>query len=304
MIYSIRSVAKNATLDYLSYMNLHEIKNFLTLAEQLHFGRASQLCNLSPSALTRSIQRIEESIGQNLFYRDNRSVRLTSAGEKFRHYASNTLREWEQLREDMKDSDAISGLVSIYASVTAAYSLLPDLLESYRASYPDVQLELRTGSAEHAIQQILDGDIDLAVAALPDKEHPKLEFKPLTRTNLVFVSSVKDHEQHQKLDLSKAPLVLPQTGLSRRRLDQYLKAKGITPNINTEVSGNEGILAMVRLGCGIGIVPELVLERSPFRNDLQKIDEAPELEPYVVGLCTTHQNLKRASIAALWELAI
>lgn len=289
-------------MGYFHCVNLHEIKNFLALAEHLHFGRASQLCNLSPSALTRSIQRIEESTGQELFYRDNRSVTLTPAGETFRHYATNALRDWEQLQENLRDDDAISGVVSIYASVTAAYSLLPNLLESYRASYPEVQLELRTGSAEHAIQQILDGDIDIAVAALPEKKHTRLEFKPLTRTNLVFVSSVKDHQEHQKLGLSEAPLVLPQTGLSRCRLDQYLKAKSITPNINTEVSGNEGILAMVRLGCGIGMVPELVLERSPFRNDLQKIDNAPELEPYVVGLCTTHQNLKRPSIAALWEL--
>jgi len=60
---------------------------------------------------------------------------------------------------------------------------------------------------------------------------------------------------------------------------------------------------MVRMGCGIGIVPELVLERSPFRNDVQKIRSAPKLEPYVVGLCTTSKNLVRPSIEALWKLA-
>lgn len=289
-------------------MNLHEIENFLTLAEHLHFAKASQRCNLSPSALTRSIQRIEESTGQVLFDRDNRSVQLTPAGETFRLYAINALRDWQQLQENLRDDErSISGTVSIYASVTAAYSLLPDLLETYRTRYPEVQLELRTGSAEHAIQQILDGDIDIAVAALPDKPHSNLEFKPLTQTNLVFVSSAKSPQNKQLiaqgLDLSIAPLVLPQTGPSRRRLNEYLKVKNITPNISTEVSGNEGILAMVRLGCGIGIVPELVLERSPFRDDLQKINDAPELEPYVVGLCTTQQHLKKPSISALWELA-
>ena len=67
-------------------MHFHELKNFLVLAELLHFGKASQACNLSPSALTRSIQRTEESLGQPLFLRDNRTVRLTAAGEKFRTY--------------------------------------------------------------------------------------------------------------------------------------------------------------------------------------------------------------------------
>ena len=60
---------------------------------------------------------------------------------------------------------------------------------------------------------------------------------------------------------------------------------------------------MVRMGCGIGIVPELVLERSPFRDDIRKIQGAPNLAPYVVGLCTTHKNLHRPAISAIWQLA-
>tara|TARA_B110000908_G_scaffold94764_1_gene112301 strand:+ start:1091 stop:1981 length:891 start_codon:yes stop_codon:yes gene_type:complete len=289
-------------------LNLHEIKNFLILADKLHFGRASQACNLSPSALTRSIQRIEESIGQTLFLRDNRTVSLTPAGEKFRSYAVSAIRNWETFCEDINDDGTVTGSLSIYASVTAVYSLLPDLLEAYRTTYPDVQLELRTGSAEESIQQVLDGEIDLSVAALPDQQHSRLAFMPLTQTNLVFVAprnaNTKDVPMlKDKLDLTRAPLVLPRSGLSRRRLDQWLKKHHTTPNIITEVSGNEGILAMVRMGCGIGMVPELVLERSPFRKDVKKIEGAPILDPYIVGLCTTRKNLTRPSIAALWQLA-
>ncbi|MDG1357633.1 MAG: HTH-type transcriptional activator IlvY [Akkermansiaceae bacterium] len=287
-------------------MNIHELKNFIVLADLLHFGKASQACNLSPSALTRSIQRTEESVGQALFLRDNRTVSLTPAGDKFRNYANTALRDWETMREELDDKDQISGLVSIYASVTAVYSLLPDLLESYRVTYPDVHLELRTGSAEASIQQVINGEIDVSVAALPDQQHPRLEFMPLIETNLVFVASKKSEhfgKKKSQLDLSQAPLVLPRTGLSRRRLDVWLKQHDIEPIINAEVSGNEGILAMVRMGCGIGIVPELVLERSPFRNEVKKIKDAPHLTPYVVGLCTTHKNLNRPTIAALWELA-
>jgi LysR family positive regulator for ilvC len=287
-------------------LNLHEIKNFLVLAEKLHFGRASQACNLSPSALTRSIQRLEASVGEPLFIRDNRTVILTLAGEKFRSYATGAVRDWDTFREELNENDSIGGLVSIYASVTAVYSILPNLLESYRAAYPEVQLELRTGSAEESVQQVLDGVIDLSVAALPDRQHSRLEFMPLIETDLVFVGTRNTQTTAMKngqLDLTRAPLVLPRSGLSRTRLDQWLKEHRIAPNIITEVSGNEGILAMVRLGCGIGIVPELVLERSPFRKDVQKISNAPELDPYVVGLCTTGKNLNRPGVAALWELA-
>lgn len=281
-------------------MTFHEISNFLTLAELLHFGRASQACNLSPSALTRSIQRIEESVGETLFLRDNRTVTLTAAGDKFRIYATQMLRGWESFREELQDDDRIGGKLSIYASVTAVYSLLPELLESYRKTYPEVHLELRTGSAEESVQQVLSGEIDLSIAALPDRQLTGLEFMPLIETDLVFV---EPRGNKSPTDFATSPLVIPRSGLSRRRLDHWLRQNKIRPNINTEVSGNEGILAMVRLGCGIGIVPELVLERSPFRDDVQKIEDAPKLAPYIVGLCTTPRNLRRPSISALWELA-
>ena len=285
-------------------MTLHEIKNFLVLAETLHFGKASKRCHLSVSALTRSVQRMEESVGEPLFIRDNRSVTLTDAGEKFRTFATRTLQEWESLKDDITADGAIAGNMSIYASVTAVYSLLPDLLQSYRETYPDVQIDLRTGSAEESVRQVIDGDIDLSVAALPDQQPSGIKFLPLTETDLVFVDSkTSTRKPGSQLDLADTPLVLPHSGLSRRRLDQWLKKNSISPKINAEVSGNEGILAMVRLGCGVGLVPELVLERSPFRDEVQKIADAPKLKPYAVGLCARHKNLRRANIAALWELA-
>lgn len=285
-------------------LTLHEINNFLVLAETLHFGRASKRCHLSPSALTRSIQRIEESVGEPLFIRDNRSVALTGAGEKFRTFAAKTLQEWEALKDEISDDERVAGNMSIYASVTAVYSLLPNLLESYRNTYPNVQIDLRTGSAEESVRQVIDGDIDLSVAALPDQQPTGIEFLPLIETGLVFVDSkASSTPPSGSLDLSKTPLVLPRTGLSRRRLDHWLRRSGITPVISAEVSGNEGILAMVRLGCGVGLVPELVLERSPFRKEVRKVTAMAKLAPYVVGLCTRQKNLKRANIAALWELA-
>ena len=289
-------------------MNIHELNNFLALADLLHFGQASRACNLSPSALTRSIQRLEEEIGQPLFTRDNRNVALTPAGERFKAYALRARSDWKTLQDDLRDEPAVSGTLSIYASITAVYSLLPDLLESYRAAHPQVQLELNTGAAEQAVDQVLAGEIDLAVAALPDRPAARIEFLPLTEIPLVFIAPASGTfadppRKGKQLDLSKAPLVLPRSGLSRTRLDKWLKQKAILPDIRSEVSGNEALIAMVRLGCGIGIVPQLVLERSPFRDDVQVLKNAPHLEPYSVGLCAAKRALARPAVRALWDLA-
>lgn len=289
-------------------MDIRELEIFLTLAELLHFNRASQACNLSPSALTRTIQRLEDQVGQPLFLRDNRTVTLSSAGEQFRNYARQALKEWQGFRAGLKDEQTVAGSLSIYASITAVYSLLPDLLEAYRAAYPEVQIELRTGTAEQAVPLVQSGEIDMAVAALPDRHPAQLDFLPITTTALIFIAPARGPASNLPtknglLDLTRAPLVLPRTGLSRRRMDQWLKEKRITPNITSEISGNEAIIAMVRLGCGVGIVPQLVLERSPFRDDVLLLENAPRLDPYIVGLCTSRQNLQRSAIQAFWQLA-
>jgi len=284
-------------------MDTQALETFIKTAELLHFGRASQACNLSPSALTRTIQRLEEEVGQSLFLRDNRSVALTAAGGQLLDYARNAVLDWSHFQETLISEPSISGTLSLYASITAVYSLLPDLLEAYRSAYPDVHLELRTGAAETAVEQVLSGEIDLAVAALPDQKQVRLEFMPLAETPLVFIAPQNGKRPSQPLDLAKEPLVVPQSGVARQRLDLWLKHHNIAPRISTEVSGNEALIAMVRLGAGIGIVPQLALERSPLRDEVQMVLNAPELEPYVVGLCSSKRNLKRPAVQAMWQLA-
>ena len=289
-------------------MDIRELEIFLTTAELLHFGRASQVCNLSPSALTRTIQRLEEQLGQTLFVRDNRTVQLSPAGEQFCVYARQAIFDFQNFQNSLVGNQKVAGTLSLYASITAVYSLLPDLLEMFRKAYPDVQLELHTGAAEKAVLQVESGEIDIAVAALPDRRSAGIEFLPILTTPLIFIAGKQlavsiSQIEDRHLDLGQVPLVLPQAGLSRRRLDRWLKKNRIVPKISSEVSGNEAIIPMVHLGCGVGIVPQLVLERSPFRDDVVILNRMPNLEPYVVGLCSSKRNLQKTLVKAFWQLA-
>ena len=286
-------------------MDIPSLETFIKTAELLHFGRASRACNLSPSALTRTIQRLEEEVGLPLFLRDNRSVALTDAGNQLLAYARDAVQEWKQFRETVSVNEKqISGSISVYASITAVYCLLPELSEAYRTNFPDVQLELRTGAAERAIEQINSGEIDLAIAALPDdRKHASMPFLPLAETPLLFIAPKRYCCSTKTLDFAQEPLVVPQSGLARNRLDALFRKNHIVPNISTEVSGNEALIAMVRLGAGIGIVPQLALDRSPFRDDVITLHNAPKLAPYVVGLCSSNRNLKRPAVKAMWTLA-
>jgi LysR family positive regulator for ilvC len=284
-------------------MDIQALETFIRTAELLHFGRASRACNLSASALTRTIQRLEEEIGQPLFLRDNRSVALTEAGNRLLNYARKSVQEWNDFQQELSAEKSVSGSISLYASITAVYSLLPELLEAYRSKFPEVQLGLRTGAAERAIEQVMSGEIDLAVAALPDRKLQRLEFMPLAETPLVFIQPKMPGFPTIGNFQGLEPMVIPQSGTARNRLDDWFRTGNLTPNIALEVSGNEALIAMVRLGTGIGVVPKLALERSPFRDEVSIVRIAPKLEPYVVGLCSSKRNLKRPAVMAMWDLA-
>lgn len=280
----------------------HELKLFLSVAEHLHFGKASQAVNLSASALTRSIQRLEDELGQKLFIRDNRTVQITEAGIVFRKYAKQAVDDLQAVREDLEDQRIIYGDLSIYSSLTAAYSVLPELITKFGSDFSDVKIALRTGSEDEAIEKVLEGEIDIAVAALPDKKVRGIEFLPLLVTDLVFVGA-KSLILSSSSSLVDTQLILPEKGVSRVRVDKWLSKSEKPARSIMEVSGNEAILAMVSLGCGVGVVPELVLEKSPFARELEILDPGADLEPYTVGLCSTKKNLEKASVAAFWKTA-
>lgn len=280
----------------------HELKLFLSVAEHLHFGKASQAVNLSASALTRSIQRLEDELGQKLFIRDNRTVQITEAGIVFRKYAKQAVDDLQAVREDLEDQRIIYGDLSIYSSLTAAYSVLPELITKFGSDFSDVKIALRTGAEDEAIEKVLEGEIDIAVAALPDKKMRSIEFLPLLVTDLVFVGA-KSLTLPSSSSLVDTQLILPEKGVSRVRVDKWLSKSEKPARSIMEVSGNEAILAMVSLGCGVGVVPELVLEKSPFARELEILDPGAGLEPYTVGLCSTKKNLEKASVAAFWKTA-
>src|SRR5210317_354170 len=145
-------------------MDNRALRQFINLAETLHFGRASEASNISPSALSRCIARIEDEVGATLFERNNRSVSLTHAGRLFLEYARESLGEWDTLRNRlMEEAAQLQGEVSVYCSVTASYSFLFDILTRFRQDYPGVGIKLHTGDPEDAIARVQSGVEDIAI---------------------------------------------------------------------------------------------------------------------------------------------
>jgi LysR family positive regulator for ilvC len=77
----------------------------------------------------------------------------------------------------------------------------------------------------------------------------------------------------------------------------------VSPNVYAQVSGNEAIVSMVALGCGVGVVPQLVLKSNPFGERVRVLEVLPELHPFRIGLCCRQAALANPLVAALWGLA-
>jgi len=136
-------------------MDQRVLQHFLNLADSLHFGRAAEASHISPSALSRSIQRLEDEVGAPLFERNNRSVSLTGAGRLFLDYARGAMDDWETIRNNlMAASGELRGEVSMFCSVTASYSFLFDILDRFRRDHPRVEIKLHTGDPEEGQRAI------------------------------------------------------------------------------------------------------------------------------------------------------
>jgi LysR family positive regulator for ilvC len=288
-------------------IDLDALRLFLHLSRSLHFGRTSKECHVSPSALSRTIQRLEEEAHAVLFVRDRRSVALTDEGRLLQVFAQDTLARFEALEQRLtRAHERLQGAISIFASVTACQSFLPPLLSQFRRAHPEVQIRLETGYARDALEILRSGSVDVTVAALPDDIPPTLAARVVVKIPLVFVapsetSAVGELLGREVIPWQEVPMILPSSGLARDYVDRWFRKKRLTPRIYGEVAGSEAILSLVSLGCGVGIVPRLVADQSPLRASLSVLDIEPRLQTFRVGVCTEKKKLKSPVVHAFWE---
>ncbi|MCG8710900.1 HTH-type transcriptional activator IlvY [Brenneria sp. 4F2] len=290
-------------------MDLRDLKLFLHLADSRHFGRTAKAMHISPSTLSRQIQRLEDEIGQTLLLRDNRTVQLTDAGEHLKLFAQQTLLQYQQLRHVIgQRGPSLSGELRIFCSVTAAYSHLPPILDRFRAEHPLVEIKLTTGDAADAVDKVQSNDADLGIAGHPETLPASVDFMPIGQIPLVLIvpalpCPVQTQVRQPNPDWTQIPFVLPEHGPVRKRIDLWFRRQHLAnPQIYATVSGHEAMVSMVALGCGIALIPDVVLENSPepVRNRVSVFAEQG-MEPFELGVCVQKKRLSEPLIAAFWE---
>jgi LysR family positive regulator for ilvC len=294
-------------------MDTRALTVFLTVADTLSFSRSGELLHMSVSAVSRTIQRLEHELGQPLLARDNRSVRLTGAGREFREYARRSVAEWQQLRRKLGTDEELAGEVSLYCSVTATYRVLAPILASFRAAHPAVEIMMHTGDQADGINRVLEGLDDVAVSGRPVQLPQRLEFLPLLESPLQFFMPGADCAVRQLIldgdpsspdfNWDRIPFIVPERGVTKDMLDSWFQQRGVRPRVYAQVAGHEAIVAMVSLGLGIGIAPELVIEASGMAASVDQFAVVDGLPPLAIGLCSLRQRLASPLVKSLWEVA-
>ncbi len=289
-------------------MNTKQLQLFVHLCDSKNFAYTASTMHVSPSSLSRQIQKLEQELGHALFIRDNRSVALTKAGKQMLPVALKMLSEWQNVQEMMSDSNTtLSGELRLFCSVTASYSHLPNLISQFRIKHPLIELKIITGDPAKAIDKIITDVADMAIAAKPQQLPNKIAFESISEVPLSVIaptgiSGFIQQLQSEKPQWQDIPFIVPEAGTARERANTWFKDMKIKPNIYAQVSGHEALVSMVALGCGVGIAPDVVIDNSPVRDKIKRLTLAP-IKPFELGVCCLKVGLENQLVNAFWQVA-
>lgn len=241
-------------------IELQQLEQFVALARTKNFTRAGKELSLSQSALSRSIQKLEDQIGQPLFDRKPREVVLTDLGELFLEKAKEILALAEDTFLLLSDAGR-HGRIRLGAIPTIAPYFLPVLLSGFAKKYPDISLVVQEDTTENLIKRCSHGDIDLAVLALPLIAR-YLETEALFEEELFLVVPSGHELASSETITPEAVETFPFVMLNEAHclsdnIASYCRQQSVQPVSVERTSQLATVQELVSLGHGVSIVPEM-----------------------------------------------
>ena len=242
-------------------MEMTQLRSFRVVAETLNFTRAAERLNLTQAAVSHQIKALETELGEPLFIRAKRGVRLSQAGKIALEYAERILDETESLRERISGKErALAGRVKAAAATQAFVHLFAPLFEQFMRAHPSVDLSFRTtASTEQTVGDILNGAADVGFASLPIYS-PALQVTELFEDELVLVVGRKHRlagaREVSVGDIKRERFILFEQGASiRRSTDAFFKRVDLSPALALESNDTYFIKLMVEHGLGVSLMP-------------------------------------------------
>jgi DNA-binding transcriptional LysR family regulator len=255
-------------------LELRQLRYFVTVAEELHFGRAAARLHMTQPPLSQTIAAMEDALGAALFLRNRRQVALTAAGAALLPEARRLLAEAAELPELVRRAaEGQAGRLTLSFVTSADYSVLPPFLRRYRAANPLVGIVLREATSDVQVEDLLRERIDagLLIPPLSDKARSALDYMKVLEEPLILCApaglpqlaagGARGRRPIRLQDLPPLPLLIFPRPIAPALHDAILScfhAAGITPVIGQEAIQMQTIVGLVSAGMGLALVPQSV----------------------------------------------
>jgi DNA-binding transcriptional LysR family regulator len=245
---------------YADLMDLRQLEIIRAIAETGSFTAAGEKLHVSQSAISRQVLILEEELGEPVFHRIGRRIRITPAGESLLQLSHRVFRDLQDTVSIISDKrESLRGSIGLVGGMTVCLYVFPALLAEVRRIHPNLDMRVTVGSTQRSIEMLRSGAGDLGLLTLPI-EASDLVSVPLLQEELLLVTYPTHPLAAQKrivaADLEKQPFVLFETGsITRRIVEDFFSRERITPPVIMETENVEIIKAMVRSGLGISIIP-------------------------------------------------
>ena len=245
-------------------MDLHQLRCFLAVADELHFGRAARRLEMLPSALSRDIRLLETSLGTRLLLRTTRNVMLSQDGAAFVDDARALVTRADVLAAEVRERgrERARSLIRIGAIDTAAAGLVPALLRDFRELHPSVAVQLAEDKTIRLVPKLLSGRLDIAFIRPPEQLDKRIEWLMLFHeTPVVAVPSRHRLAGRRRLSieaLAGEPMIVPDRSSRPHSHDLTIKLferSGLRPNLSQIAEEKQTIVHLVAAGLGLAIVP-------------------------------------------------
>jgi DNA-binding transcriptional LysR family regulator len=241
-------------------MDLRQLEILQAIAETGSFTACGRKLHVSQSAISRQIALLEEELGEPLFLRVGRHVRMTPAAESLVQLGRRVFQDVRDTVGAITDhTRELRGTLKLAGGMTVCLYVFPPLLKHLKKTHPGIDVRLTVATAGRSVEEIRAGRVDVGLLTLPVDE-ADLITKPVMREELLLVTMPTHRLAKKKKilpsDLAEEPFVLFEPGSPTRQvIDNFFLKEKVEPRIVMDTENVEIIKAMVKTGLGIGIVP-------------------------------------------------
>lgn len=239
-------------------MDLRQLEIIRAIADTGSFTAAGEKLHVSQSAISRQVLLLEEELGEAIFHRIGRRIRITPAGESLLQLSHRVFQDIQDTVASISDQ-SLRGSMRLVGGMTVCLYVFPALLAEVRRIHPNLDLKITVVSAQRSIAMLRSGVGDLGLVSLP-VDASDLVAVPVLQEELLLITYPAHPLARKRLivpaDLNRQPFIVFESGsITRRLVDAFLTRERIEAEIVMETENVEIIKGMVRHGLGISIIP-------------------------------------------------